>query len=248
MRRIICDTQIWYHLAHGIIDKPVDFDIIGTFLSIEELALTKNQDNNLEDIRDVIRTAMRGSNGFYEMPPFHHVAAIDHPEMSKKDYPNIEGFLAYTQLIANNNETDEVFQQILPYRVKRKELYSELAAAMNESVEVSKQTNIAKKDYWKLETIPDNRVLVKRWIESSTELKLSIEFNWNEIELFEHVMERWFKELALNKTLWVKTNDLADFFNLLYVQHGDLYWCRDKVWNRRIQNAGMSKYLYEVIE
>ena len=247
MRKIICDTQIWYHLAHGFIVKPVDLAIIGTFLTIEELALTKNQDNNLEDVRDVIRMAMKGSNGFYEMPPFHHVAAIDHPKMSKSDYPNIEGFLAYTQLIANEHVTEEIFQQILPYRFKRKELYSELATSMNDVVIVSKQTKIAKKDYWNLNTIPDNRVLLKHWVESSTELILSTEFYWNEIELFERVMEYWFKELALNKTLWVKTNDLADFFNLLYVQPGDLYWCRDKAWNRRIQNAGMGKYLYEVM-
>lgn len=248
MNRIICDTNIWYQLNNGIISKPEKFEIFVTFLSIEEISLTYNLDQKTDYIRDVIRTAMKVSNGFFEMPPFHHIVVKENNSLTRNDfYPIIEGFLSFTELIANERITQENLKETLPYREKRKKLHAKVAQEINDLAAIAKQTNMGKMKYWKLDTVNDSREVVKRWIESSTGMTISESFKWKNIELFEKTMEYWFKELAIYTPLLVKTNDIVDVFNLLYVEPGDLYWCRDKPWNKRIQKAGMSKYLFEVM-
>ena len=247
MKKVYCDTNIWYNIAEGKREIPGDVELCTPITVVEELAITPNQDKDPMLVKKAVQSAMSGSI-VNEVPPFHYIASLDGHEVSMADYPNMRGFLEYTKRIANNKITPELFQATSEYRIARKNGYKKATAIFNEVVNQAKALKPNKQDHWRLDTLADNRKLIKLWVKQATGYQLSETFDWSQLEFFEKSMNYFFKELTLSQRK-VKPNDLVDFFNTVYIQPGTQYWCLDNPWQRVfIAAGGLSKYLYEEIK
>ena len=246
MKRVFCDTNIWYGIAEGRTEIPKDIQLCTPITVVEELAITPNQEKDPVLVKKAIQIAMTHSI-VNEVPPFHLIASLDGYGTSMADYTNVEGFLKYTKLMAGNKITAEFFEATREYRKSRKADYKKAAAVFNEVVNQAKALNPNKREHWLLDTTKDNRNLIKMWVKQATDHQLSDTFDWSQIEFFEDTMNYYFKELTLSQKN-VKQNDIVDFLNTVYIQPSYQYWCLDKPWQRVFQNAKMSKYLFELIE
>ena len=107
-----------------------------------------------------------------------------------------------------------------------------------------KKGEVSKSAYWSHDHSDFAKYVLSDLVQNMSIPKYSIpnDFDWDKIELFIKVFERFLKEIIMTKKV-VKANDWYDVFNLIYVRKGDKYWTNEKYWLRLIDDSGMSRYL-----
>ena len=69
-------------------------------------------------------------------------------------------------------------------------------------------------------------------------------FDWTRVELFMIVTEIYFKKLETTKGMKMKSNDMVDWLNLLYVSPDDKYLTFDDRWRNFILNDPRVKHYF----
>lgn len=251
--KIICDTNLWYHLESGAIDRvPIEnLHLVVTNLNIDEMARTPNQLNDFEWVRRVIKTIFdNGKEVIYENP-WLYVLKLDNPSLNI-EIQHDKFIFELTEDIANGAKFDVERIDVLKNFIRTREvekneivkMYNEIFERIKHEVKGEKQKfrNLAIKSF--LQDLTRERITCWSKINLDKEYSLSLNFNWDLIELFIDVFCAYYLELSLSN-MKMQDNDLYDLHNLIYVKPGQLYWTCDKRWIRLInEKAKLGKYLY----
>ena len=248
---IICDTNIWYGLGSGRIDrsKIKENDIlIATYISIEELALSDNVLYSFEKIKNAINAICRLSKHTILEPPFIHLKVT-----SDKNYccdlDSFRELFIFTEKIGMSYTIEEDKREDFKnsFTEKRKQLLIEDTDYINNYVQTNiiLKTKEARKRHREEDSIPANRELINYFVARDTKSDgLSDDFDWKQIELFEKVMKLFLNEIETGAKV-MDENDWYDLFLLAYVNPQRKIWTKERKWKRLIKEAGFEDYLYE---
>ena len=244
---IVCDTNIWYDAVMGKVELSKKHSLIIPILVVEELSITNKIDTDPRLVKEVVRVMMR-KNGeisntiVNQSLPFFNLFHINNPTPPVLD--KAQEFLEFTRKLANELDTPEFIDATREYRIERNKAYDELVITINDLALGIKLKITDKEAHLKYDATKDHIELIKDWTLNITENNIPEDFEWSQIELFLAVMNVYFKKLETGEYQMAQ-NDIFDFFMLLYVQPGSIYWTRDKKWFNLIMEAGMEKYLFK---
>lgn len=241
MARVICDTNIWYNIAYGNFHEEhwQGYELIGTYNNLDELM---RSDKYLDPARlSIVRRALNacGINhyGIIEWNPYVYVLHLDDPTF-EADLPFDEFLLEFTQKFGNGRISEEKAHWIMKEEVEiRRVQLEDIRQVWQQLVDDNKDYRETNFDYKNF--IQSSMQLLNGLVEGWTEvhlknrISLSPTFPWQEIELFIHVVAAYFRELIFTGRP-VRTNDIYDILNMIYVKPDDLYWTQEKFWNEII--------------
>lgn len=245
MIEVILDTNIFYYLGDGSIKSTElsERKIIGTAVSITELATTKN----LIDKPDLVRSAIQSMMTYEDViedSPLIHLAKLAVPEYKYDSKKALESILEGTKMIANGSS-------VLPEKKDEFIVWLENARqSAQAATKFTKETLVEirnrikdKKAHRKEDVTEGNRQFISALINRATEGKVDLSrFDWRIVELFDKVLSWYFQQLELG-AIEIQENDWNDLFLLVYVQPGMKYLTYESRWIRLIKQAGMREYL-----
>ncbi len=248
---IICDTNIWYNIGSGNIDTSTVSStdkLIGNYNNIDEFAGTINLLYSPDKTTKAIQAMYQFSqNHFLLDPPFTHIIKLHKPNFNIDLSEHTDFMIEFTTAIANGNtfldeQKEDEFKTICE---ERKQKLQNLTNVYNSEAERIRQEIKGKKIKKKADRIPSIRNLISTFAsEQRGGEHLAPEYDWTKIELFENAFLDFLINLekgAIKST----ANDWYDLFLLAYVQPDKKVWTKEKKWINIINNAGMSKYLYD---
>lgn len=243
--KTICDLNIWRKWEKREIDEnkqlPISSQLVATYINIFEFANSNLLFSDYKTARNVIRIIMKVPAYTIFDNPFMYLIKLDDPNFTYDVEKENEFILQFTTLIANDNEIkdEKLLREIIS---KNKEPLKEFTRIANELAQEVKSKILNYKEHRKNGIIESNRLLISKMVEINTKKKLSPDFDWNKIEFFENVFKEFTLEMETNGKKMTE-NDLADLFQLIYVQPGDKFWTTDKPLIQYIRKANMDKYL-----
>ena len=242
---VICDSNIFYHIASGKFSVP-NAELIAPRTVVYELINKRQLATNPEQHRLVLKGLIESAEVCYHLDPFLHIADVLGLEITSD------------RLIASINDFTEAFNALEDFVTgdaidgsKIIEFYTwidsnskpgeSLIAAINSHVvSIKSCTKIDRTRH-----LADTHTLISRLLSEKTGIDiLSKDIDWKRIELFVHVTDLYLYELSRKSRKAVFT-DLTDWFNLAYIQPGEMYWTDDHRWLHLVQHSGMGPYLYQ---
>lgn len=250
--RIICDTNIWYQLGKEKPGKAIfkNFDLVSTFISIDELSksfnLLKNVELAKEAIKAIFHYSDKSSLVIYE-PPLVHLKKLDDPNFEYDTYDKHKLSFDLTSKIAYGLTFDyeEIRAELKSYCEYRESHFKAFAKIFNDRAEITKKQIIDKKKHRQTDTTELNRDFVSFLVSSFTKTNgLSDSFDWSKIELFMKVLKIYFNDMELGARK-MQTNDINDLFLLLYVRPGEKLWTKETKWNKYIaDDLKLKEYVF----
>lgn len=248
---IICDTHIWYYIGNGTIDttKVSSTDrLIATFNNIDELSRTPWLVDNPDYARGAIQAMFKHSrkNAIFE-PPLVYLKKLAEAQYQYDVRDHHNAILEFTELIANGHDIErgksEAYRDLCE---KRKLELKTVANYFNTEAQKRKLGIKNKAQHRKEDSIPLNRKFISFMVAVQTDnIGVPDSFDWSKIELFETTLKVVFNALETG-SIELMANDLYDLFLLTYVTPDKKVWTREKKWIKLIDDAGMSKYRYEI--
>lgn len=261
MKRIICDTNIWYKLGKGEFTFEVinELDLNCTLLSLYELILTEKLRFDFITVSNACKAILCHSKGLILYSPISHLYNLSNPMSSEFESNQIMKVIEY---IANADSLDSEYQSVLEKQLKFKtktiqnyfvnyisnKLYESKTQIFqnqliqNKFKQLNKTKNIkdAKTSYLKeiiIGEIKSNYPKVKDEF-------FDIHF-WQEIDFYIKSRLKYLDLLKFNSTkMNIEENDVVDMLNLVYVNENCLYWTEDKKWLNIFREAKLQEYLY----
>ncbi|MEH6537749.1 MAG: hypothetical protein V7719_15215 [Psychroserpens sp.] len=244
--KTICDTNIWRGLMEKEIEETelssLNSPLTLSFINIDEIAKSNLILSHIGKSRIVIQRMMQMSAMKIYDPPIIYLKKMDIDGFEYNFLEKHIDILHLTKAIANGLEINETNFKF--YKNSREKVFIDLCNLINEESEkIRKNTN---KSSDKLDTKTINRDFISFLVKSQTGMYLSDNFDWSQIELFEGVLNLFFKELEITKTK-IKPNDIYDLFILIYVQPNDKFWSVDikKGPLKHVEKIANGKYLYK---
>lgn len=258
MKKIICDTNVYYQIAKGEIPSFIGngIPIVATYNNIDEVSISHNILNNFDLLKETIQAIFNNYDSAIIQNPIEYAIKLDTPSYFSNHYDeNYKSVMRYTEGIVNGELTeanfsghDEVVEAINQRKVELQNaadiFMGSITKVKNYVKNLLKENKITKKKFWETNYIDFAQMVFKDLVRSisPTDYEISDNFDWNQIELFLHVFEQFLKDLIMSNRK-VKANDWYDLFNLLYVQPDDKYWTNERYWINLIKKATMDRYL-----
>jgi hypothetical protein len=265
MKEIICDTNIWYDLGKGLIQKPKNVKLIATWVNIIELGFSHpeiKEKLNPDDTINAAKAILNYSDEIIEQNAFAYPCAKVEKGVELKSQPSILSILkdiADTGLPSNstyhthkyrydyfidmkNNFADTYNRE--KRNIRSKEIYNR---ASRESFKKSDSAQIEEHVLGLLSDIRD-------YLNKEQQLEIvfpdddsfhrTLETIKIQLECFIYTRQTFAKKSILEKNMKIQPNDFFDLLNLIYVGNDKLYWTKEKRWITSIKEAKMEKYLY----
>lgn len=244
---IITDTNIWYYLGklnESDFNKYRKLKLIPNYINIKELSTTGYISEKPELVRNAIRRIFSFQENTLFAPPFIYlVEEINHISIfnPRKDIGDI---LTFTTQFAKGAKINEKHNKDFEKWVKEKKEHSKkLSDLINNYAEEIKQ-EYSKDELMSKNTLSATLEFIKNIAKSATENKYNIDcIECSKIELLLKTLDLFLKKLVITN-MKCKPNDLYDFALLAYVKPGTLFWTHEIRWQKLIEEAGCSKYLY----
>lgn len=246
---VICDTNIWYYLGNGIIDKTImdEFELIGIYNSAAELCYSFNHLNrNSENIKNAIYAFINFSSKKIFKPPFIYLKNLDDPSFEYNEFEKHHHEITFLELIAEgrNIKKDEIenFKKIL---IERKKGFDIETERINFHGQQTKDQNGNKSYNWQ-ESIHKARSVTNQLVnEHSKSGGLSSNFKWDNIKVFESFLAYTFY-LVGKGAFTFKNNDWYDLFNHAYVTKNRKYLTSDKKkWKKVSKDTCLSHFIVD---
>ncbi|NEM99326.1 lipocalin/fatty acid-binding family protein [Pontibacter burrus] len=244
--KIVCDTNIWYHLGEdeALFQTVKDLPLAPSFINIYELTKTPNFLGNEEKVRSAIQKMFYFQKYAIFEPPFIHVAKM-HNSFDYDLEREVGVYLKFTELVARGEtirpEKLEDFKKFI--ELKRLDL-EKASSDFNEIAVKVKREIKDKRVHSNQDTSGITGAFINFCVEWATGGKYNLEgFNLNNIELLIRVLDLFFLRMEVS-SMKIGANDWNDFAILSYVQPGDKYWTKEKRWLRLIAEAGMENYIH----
>lgn len=246
---IICDTNVWYEMAAGNIDKPADYDLIPTAFSLVEISTSQAMVEAPLFYQKTIKMIYENCGPIIPENPFDYILQnqFDNYEPKKDGVVN-QVLPAFGELMSRKIDSDtkieaELKSQVINECRKSRGVAQDLANLGNDDlIELRKRINIGlgAKAHLEIDTSEINKEMMKSILGEyalTNNYKINWDkFDWSRIELFMTVTEIFFKKLETTKGMKIKANDIVDWFNLLYVSPDDKYLTFDDRWRNFILN------------
>lgn len=253
---IICDTNVWYAIASSTFKKPEDVLLIPTAFSLEELATSTMMANHPKYYQTVINSIYSDCGPIIPENPFDFVLMYNDPRYVANEEQTkqlLKGFSSLMERKIEEKDIDEVLRnKIIEDCENSRKPSSEFATLGNDelfAIRKNINTGIGQKEHLKKDPTLINREFVKQMFNGyASTKKYTIvwhKFDWSRIELFMFVTEVFFKKLETTKGMKIDSNDIVDWFNLLYVTPEDKYLTFETKWRKYIKSDVRFKhYLY----
>jgi hypothetical protein len=257
--KVVCDTNIWYSKLNkefGTKEK-----LLGTFISIHELATSRNliRPDKIERIRRAIQQLMSVPFGYCLNDPIRYMATDGAPGTFDDIILNQRGLLEGLQLFANGHSVAESrYEEFLESIAEQNRPLHDFATLTNNYIHGIRQHmkegrsqeeyELEMREYSKrsLRNPIPFRQLICTWISDVTGNNVQhTDIDWRKrFKFFDLVGRTFFLDLETGRRAW-RVNDFHDFFNLVYVGHSDFYWTDEKDWRNWIRKANCGHYLYK---
>lgn len=253
---VICDTNVWYSIASSNFSKPDDVLLIPTAFSLEELATSTMMAKHTKYYQTVLNAIYKNCGPIIPENPFDFVLMNYDPNYVTNEEPTkqlLKGFSSLMERKIVEKDIDEALKnKIIEDCENSRKPSSEFATLGNDELLAIRKrinTGVGKKEHLKQDPTIINREFVKQMFNGYASSKnYTIDwdkFDWSRIELFMIVTEVFFKKLETTKGMKIDSNDIVDWFNLLYVTPEDKYLTFEKKWRKYILNEESIKgYLY----
>jgi hypothetical protein len=252
---VICDTNIWYAIADGSIDKAKlnGLNLVLTFNSLVEFASTDLLYKKPLLVREAVLAALVFSNKIDLRPSFNIVSEVlvkNHKHDLSEGFFLLEEARVYT-------------------RMKDKDIYHRMSKEMIHSINSRQDEIQGVCDHINKDQLPQ----IRNNLENKTEKKIHANRNMLEptiafykfllglktqdllfldnpdsktINALLHGTIAFFKDLELRSERKFKRNDWFDMMNLAYVNGPEtLYWTNDKSWINLLKQGGMEHILFD---
>lgn len=264
MKKVICDTNIWYGIGNGTIIKPTGVKLIATWINIIELGFS-NQENKKNIDPEIVKKAAKAildyADEIIELDPFKLMAQKFDKEI-KFDFVPVKEIL------------NEVVKDGLPsfdtYKMYKKSydlflrIKNDFALNLNLNKKNLRKTvlsnNTEKEKYKKTD---EEQLIVHAYsvfldtesflktenmkiiISGEEDFLSTIELIKDKFELYVNAKQKLIKKWVLTKSMKIENNDFFDLLNFVYVGKEHLFWTKEIRWLTIIGEADMSKYLFE---
>ena len=266
MKKVICDTNIWYNIAKG--DIPVKsflgYQLIATGINVLELSSTKNLLHDFDLVKGAIKAMYNHHYQVIEFDVWDYIlcyhTSIRYTAFNREIFQsNLELFrgIIVNEFDANFKDKDRLEglnQRIDTYNQPAEKL----AKYLNEGLITTRKKGLDKhglKSMFK-KKIRNNETSyneIRELILESLALRADVQatqllgkVDWYNIELFFRTWDLLYKEKILHGNSKFEANDINDLFNMAYVGKDDLYWTKEKSWIRLMKsNPITAKYVFE---
>ncbi len=266
-QKVICDTNIWYNIAEGIIDPNdhLDVDLIATGVNVLEFASTENFQKDIELVKRAVMAMEKHHAGILEYEPwsyllsYHVDVAYDPKPVRQMFLDNLAQFQGlvdgqFDDLFQDEQNVTSLIAKIQLWNQPTIDLIHDMNAglvSMRAKGEAEHGSRAAYKRHLRGNkyTFVDIMLMVRDILAAHAHVDpkdLNHLIDWNNMELLIHVWDAHFKEVALQSQGVFHTNDFFDVTNMAYVGREDLYWTAEKSWIRLIEdNPETASYLYK---
>jgi hypothetical protein len=253
---VICDTNVWYEIANEKFNKPDKVLLIPTSFSLEELATSKLMAHHTKYFQHVVKSIYDNCGPIIPFNPFEFVLNSLDSEYKINDDQTVSLLNGFSELLSRKIDDEEIDEELKGKIIKdcedsRKPTFDFANFGNDEINIVRKNINIGigKKEHVKEDSTEINKQMLMAMFNACAKLKNYTinwnNFDWNQIELFMVVTEIYFKKLETTKDMKISSNDVVDWFNLLYVTPNDKYLTFDDKWRNYILGDDRIKhYLY----
>ena len=259
---IICDTNIWYDLGSG---KITDASVSGkelacTQLTLNELISTPNLlTQDYAKVQNAVVAIKRYAKTVFWANPFEF--AIN--RLMPSYCPDLSDGMILWQTIRTfptrsiTIPADKIMDVKNLFNVGNKDFeayilaFNEFASQIKLIVKQNTVKNVRRQEG----TTSRTKEFLTRHLneypatDSDEAKRVLVNSNmatWCQLELLFEVLSDFFKDIELNSTQKIHTNDWGDILNLAYVGTGDFYWTGEKKWVTIAQNnRAAAKYLFQ---
>jgi hypothetical protein len=270
MKKIICDTNIWYKLGDGSIEKPKGVKLVATWINIIEICFSHINIKASLNTNSVYKAAkaIKEYSDHIIKEDFLMYSTNKLKPIDKKDtYPIeqiLDSFIDNKSIIEDDNnyiENKSHYEYFMKYKDdfannlnnQKKKLRKEIIGDNKSKSEFKKSTDEGiKKHAHYLITDIDN------YIRENFDLKTSfnrankdkdyhdtIKNTINLFELYVTVKNEFIKKWLLQSNMKIESNDIFDLANLLYVNSNEYYWTLENRWLTLIKESGMGKFIFK---
>jgi len=257
MKKVICDTNIWYELGKGKIkfDKTDKYDLYCTYLSLYELIHTERLKTYFDEVSNACKAVLSYSKGIIFETPITHINNLLRPTKSIISKSN---FIEAIEYLANIEKLDNDIIPVLDkyLLVKNSTLDNSFVKSICDEIEKARFSIHQNKPFY-IQFIKRNEIKQSKLInlreQVVNEIKnkcplldihLFTEIFWQQIDLYMKSRMIYFEKLKLDKIMNVEKNDAIDMINLIYVNDDCLYWTEDTRWKNIIREAKLDKLLF----
>lgn len=265
MKEIICDTNIWYGLGNGTIEKPKDSILIATWNNIVEIGFSHPKIKKLIDTKEVRRAAkaiIDYADKIIENDPFTFSANKFDPNLNLQTKPL--KFILDNIAIDGLPDDTTYFENNIAYQMFLK-IKEEFAKDINsEKTLIRNRVFANKNDKEKFKVADDIQrdeqaysllLDIDNFLDKEHQLKITFENEEDfintintikkEFELFVFTKQKFLQKWILDKNMKIDNNDFFDLLNLVYVEKGQYYWSEENRWKTSINEAKMTEYLWK---
>lgn len=250
--RVICDTNVWTHIAKGEYIPQVDVVYTPTSFTIFEMCTSGQMIHDREAYRSRVNCILPYIDSAIKLRPLEFVVSsqFEDYKIPPLDFQNMKSFLTAdfsTPLTEEEVKELELFNknQRLPTR-EFADFSTQNVQEIRGKIKKLVGTQVDKPIVF--DTPEDIKRLVKVIIDRElTEYSVDWDkFDWSQIEFFLLVTELYFNCLYDRDGKKVKPNDGVDWLNTFYVRPGDKYLTFDNFWKELIlSDERTAKYYFE---
>lgn len=245
--KLICDTNIWYHLGANseLLEKVKDQPICPTMANIFELSKTKNVIHAEDQVRAALQSMFHFNRNVICEPPFVYLAGISN-DIEFDIQAEVGTYLRFAELFASGEKIREnKFAEYEEYINKISDALKQASDFINKTIAERKQEISDRRAHKIKDTVPYTAGFINFMVKVVTQHQYNTDqLDLSQVELLIRTLGKFLHNMERSKTK-LQPNDWYDFLQLGYVQPGDKYWTKEKKWLSLIQEAGMEDYLYE---
>lgn len=267
IKKVICDTNIWYNLGNGTILPPIAIPLIATWSNVIELAYAhpKNKiDFDINKWKQAAQAILKHSTGIIELDPFEFATKRlfpDYSSFNQRDLKSVLTIISETRnplaesiYIKNQRLFDSFISIKADFVSKLLQFKSEARPEFVKSSALKEAFKKNQKDYFKIRSADilfdvdaylskKNKTIV---FDNHTDIQENLKRVEREFSFYVHVKQRFLHNLTLMKSMSVQPNDFIDLTNLMYVDNESYYATLENRWSTLINEAGQESKLIKI--
>ncbi|MDN3688238.1 hypothetical protein [Cyclobacterium jeungdonense] len=255
MKKVICDTNIWYGLGNKSIQKPENVKLVATWNNVMEIGFSHRAIKNKLDEEQVKFTAkaiIDFADEIINETPFHYVAknlihklnleVIDLKPIINQISTN--GLADYSTYLHNKQAYDSFMKMKNDFHEEINSNKKELKISFKEISRTERKNEFLLGILVDIESflrIEHNKEIE---FEDSKDLKKTLKQIDEKFPLIFPVKDSFFELFTKQKSMKVQPNDYFDILNLYYVTENDFYWTKEKRWLNIIHECSLNNFLF----
>lgn len=242
MKKVICDTNIWYGLGNGTLQKPGEVKLVATWNNIIEIGFSHKEIKSLideESVKLAAKAIIDHADEIIFENPFQFVANKLIPDLQLKvtDPSHI-----LHEIVKSGLADQSTYLQHKPTYDNFIKIKNDFQTSINSNLKetknsIKKAKKVDLRNEFLLGVIHDIGSYLmlehsKKIVFEEDDLRKTLDQIDQLFQLITSVKIAFFELFASQKDMKVQPNDYFDLLNLYYVTNDDLYWTLEKRWKK----------------